>query len=76
MAKYETIAGVPSRSHTLAKILDLLDQLRDQCAVMAHLHRTEDSAKDSLIASGWLAISEMMAMVRVKVVNLAKGSLS
>ncbi len=75
MSKYETIGGHVTRGETFAKIIDLIDQLRDQCAVMAHLHRAEDGARDDLLATGWLGIAELFAVVRRRVVELAQGRL-
>lgn len=71
MAKYETIGGHVTRGETFSKILDLIDQLRDQCAVMSHLHNTEDNDMDKLLAKGWLGVAELFRMVRFKVIELA-----
>ena len=69
--KYETFAGHVTRGETYAKILDLLDQLTDQCAVMAHLHNTESNDADKLLAKGWLGIVELMQRARHVITNLA-----
>ncbi len=75
MSKYETRGGNPSRSDTAMKIIDLIDQLLDQTAVMAHLHNTEGNDMDKLIAKGWLGIHEMFKIVRWQLVEMAKGKL-
>lgn len=75
MSKYETIGGQVTRGETFAKIIDLIDQLRDQCAVMSHLHSTEDNDMDKLLAKGWLGVAELFRAVRFKVTDLATGKL-
>lgn len=75
MSKYETAAGIVTRGECFAKILHLIDELRDQCLVMSHLHMTEDSAADLLMAKGWRGIEEMLQMLRKQIVELAKRRL-
>lgn len=73
--KYETFAGVVTRGECYSKIIHLIDELRDQCCLMAHLHNTEDSNADRLLAKGWLGINEMLGMFRAQVVQMGKGKL-
>ncbi len=75
MSKYETVAGVPSRSGTYMKIIDLTDQLIDQCAVMAHLHNTEGNDMDATLAKGWLGMSELFKRMRGRLTELAMNKL-
>ena len=75
MAKYETIGGQVTRGETTTKIIDLVDQLIDQCAVMAHLHNTEGNDMDKLLAKGWLGIVELIRRLRYQLVEMAKGKL-
>ena len=75
-SKYETVGGHVSRGETFAKILDLTDQLLDQCAVMAHLHNTEDSAKDRFLAQGWLCMHHAFKLIRHQLVQLSKGAMN
>lgn len=76
MSKYETTGGYVTRGDTFAKILDLTDQLLDQTAVMAHLHRTEDSAKDRFLAQGWLGMHHAFKIIRTKLIELSKGAMN
>lgn len=75
MSKYETLAGHVTRGETYAKIIYLVDELRDQVCVMGHLHMTEDSNADRLLAKGWFGINEMLGMLRAQLVQLAKGGM-
>lgn len=75
MSKYETIGGVVTRGETYAKIIDLLDQLMDQLAVMAHLHNTEGNDMDKLLAKGWLGIVELMKRMKYQITQLATRGL-
>lgn len=68
--------ATPSRSEVFTKLTDLIDQLISQTAIMAHLHRTEDSDKDKKLAVGWLMMSEMFKKVRHKIVLLGQGRLN
>lgn len=68
--------SVPSRSEVFAKMVDLIDQQIACAAMMAHLHQTEDGAKDQKLALGWLMTSEMFKQVRHKVVLLGQGRLN
>lgn len=76
MSKYETTAGNVTRGETYAKSLDLLDQILDQTAIMAHLHATEDTAKDRALADGWRAMHQMFRLIRAQITQLAKGQLN
>jgi hypothetical protein len=72
---FSTKGGLVTRSETFIKLLHHLDETRDCCAVMAHLHRTEDTNKDRVLAMGWLAVAELVKRMREKVVELAQGKL-
>jgi hypothetical protein len=75
MRKYETVGGTVTRSETLSKLLELLREAEDCCYVIAHLHRTEHSKREELLATGWRGIGEMLALVRSQVIKIAKGRL-
>lgn len=75
MSYIETSGGTPSRSHTYAKIMDLLRQLQDQTAIMGHLHNTESNDMDKTLAKGWLGMSEMFKLIQHKVTELAMNKL-
>jgi hypothetical protein len=70
---FETKGGVVTRGECFSKMLHHIDELRDQILVMSHLHMTEDSNKDRLMAVGWRGIEEMLTMLRRQIVELAKG---
>ena len=71
MSKYETTGGEISRADTYAKIIALLRETQDQCAVMAHLHNTEGNDMDKLLARGWLGVSEIMSKLVHQITQLA-----
>ncbi len=72
---FSTKGGLVSRSDTYVKLLHHLDEARDCAAVIAHLHQTEDTNKDRVMAMGWLAIADLMKRIREKVTELAMGKL-
>lgn len=75
MSKYETIGGHVTRGECFAKVLDLLDQLRDQVIVMSHLHNTETNDTDKILAKGWLGMSELLGRLREQFTKLAMRKL-
>lgn len=75
MSKYETLGGVVTRGETYAKLMDHLREAQDCCAVLSHLHNTEDNEADKLLARGWLGVAEMFRLVQHKVTQMAMGKL-
>lgn len=75
VTNFSTRGGVVTRSEAYVKLLHHLDEARDQCAVIAHLHQTEDTDKDRVLAMGWLAVAELIYRMRAKVTDLAQGKL-
>lgn len=73
--KYETLAGVPTRGLTYAKLCDALHEAQDAAAMMAHLHQTEGNPTDSTLAHGWLGISELLKRMIHQVTLLAANKL-
>ncbi len=74
-SKYPTIGGVLTRGEVYIKIIHMMDELMDLLAMMAHLHQTENNGMDTLLAKGWLGMVEMFKMIRIKITELAKGSI-
>lgn len=72
---FSTFGGKVTRGETFVKLLHHMDELRDQCLVMAHLHQTEGTAQDSTIASGWRGIEELLHRMRIQMTKLAQGSI-
>lgn len=70
-----TFGGDVTRGETFSKLLYHLDETRSLCAVMAHLHRTEDSRKDATMAQGWLAIEQLLHRMRTQITKLAQGTI-
>lgn len=70
-----TIGGRASRSETYTKLLHHLIEIQELCAVMCHLHQTEDNQMDLLLAKGWLGMSEMFKRIQKQVTDLAMGKL-
>jgi hypothetical protein len=68
-----TFGGQVTKGETFSKIIHTLDELRDLCLVMAHLHKTEDSAKDDLMALGWRTVEEQFHKTRHLIIQLAQG---
>lgn len=70
MRHYETVAGVVTRGETLSKLLHDIKEAEDLCYVLAHLHNTEDSDTDRLLATGWRGIGQLFDMMHHKVTQL------
>ncbi len=75
MSKYETSAGYVTRADAFAKLCHFLKEAEDQCYVISHLLRTEDSKKDELMATGWRAIGQLLDQVHRQVLRLGQGKL-
>ncbi len=75
VTNFSTKGGIVTRSETYTMLLHHLDEARDCCAVIAHLHQTEDTDKDRVMAMGWLAVAELQKRMREKVTELAMGKL-
>ena len=73
MNKYERTAGVVTRGETFAKLNETLIEAEELCSVMAHLHATEDTDKDKLLATGWRAVSQLLYRMRAQIIKLAQG---
>ena len=71
MSKYSTVGGIPTRGEAYAKLMHHLNEAADQAAVLSHLHNTEDSSMDKLLAKGWLGIHQLLLKVRDQIVKLA-----
>ena len=73
MNKYSTIGGTVTRGEAFSKLLWHLREAADQAAVLSHLHNTEDSQMDKLIAKGWLGIHELILRMVAQIIKLAKN---
>lgn len=56
---------------TYIKLTNSLDMAREAAAVIGHLHNTEDTDADQLMAKGWLGIAEFLKLIRWKITRLA-----
>lgn len=71
MAKYETIGGQVTKAEAFSKLIHHIVEAADQAAVLSHLHNTETSTMDQLIAKGWLGVHELLMSLRDKITKLA-----
>lgn len=71
MSKYSTFGGVPTRAEAYSKLMHHLNEAADQAAVLSHLHNTEDSQMDKLVAKGWLGIHELLLRMISQITKLA-----
>lgn len=71
MSKYSTFGGVPTRGEAYAKLMHHLREAADQAAVLSHLHNTEDSHMDKLVARGWLGIHELLMRMIAQITKMA-----
>lgn len=75
MSKYATSAGYVTRADAFAKLQHHLSEAQDQCYIISHLLRTEDSRKDELLATGWRAVGQLLARVSDQILKLGMGKL-
>lgn len=71
MSKYATVGGVVTKAETFAKLIHHLSEAADQAAVLSHLHNTEDSEMDKLIAKGWLGVHELLMRAKEQITKSA-----
>jgi hypothetical protein len=71
MSKYSTIGGVPTRGEAYSKLIHHLEEAADQAAVLSHLHNTEESQMDKLVAKGWLGIHQLILRMKIQITKLA-----
>jgi hypothetical protein len=69
---FSTIGGIATKDEAYRKLMHHLEEAQNQALVIGHLHNTEDSAVDKLMAKGWYGVGEMLQMVRMQIRELAK----
>ena len=76
MPPYQTSSGLPTRGLVFAELIEAMRQVETCCALLAHIHQTEASAKDKVLAMAWLSIAELMRKLVIKVTALGQGQLN
>lgn len=69
---------VPTRDETYMRLQHHLKEAQAAAAMLAHLHRAQNDSigsRDSIMASGWLAISEALRLMQQKVIEIATGAI-
>jgi hypothetical protein len=74
--RWETAAGLPSHSLIYSQIHEKLIEIQELCAMNAHLYNTEDGPIASLLAKGWLGMSDLFKMMQHRIIELAKAKMS
>lgn len=74
-SKYSTFAGIPTRAESYSKLKHHLSEARDQAQVISHLHNTEDSEKDKLIAKAWNLVAIQLKRFEEQVTLLMMNKL-
>ena len=69
-----TFAGRATRGETFAKLLHHIREAGGLCAVLSHLHNTEDTPHDKFAAKTWLLAEKMMAHMERQLIELSKGT--
>lgn len=72
---FPTLGGVVTRGETYAKLMHHINESQNLAAVLAHLHQTEGTDMDRLLAKGWLGVSELFRVTGKKVTALAMNKL-
>jgi hypothetical protein len=68
---FSTIGGIATKDEAYRKLMHHLEEAQNQALVIGHLHNTEDSAMDKLMAKGWYGVGEMLQMTRQQIMQLA-----
>jgi hypothetical protein len=68
---FSTIGGIATKDEAYRKLMHHLEEAQNQALVIGHLHQTEDSNRDKLMAKGWYGVGEMLAMTREQIRQLA-----
>jgi hypothetical protein len=68
---FSTIGGIATKDEAYRKLMHHLEEAQNQALVIGHLHNTEDSAMDKLMAKGWYGVGEMLQMTREQIRQLA-----
>lgn len=69
--KYSTLGGVATIDEAYRLLMHHIDEARNQCLVISHLRMTDDTDQARLIAKGWAAMEEMLAMTQEQVRQIA-----
>jgi len=69
--KYSTSAGVFTRDEAYRQLTHHLREAADFAAMLSHLHKTEDSNMDILMAKGWLGVHELILRMIHQITSLA-----
>ena len=73
---YQTSGGIPTRGLVFDQLIENLNQARNCCGMLAHIHQTESGTKDKVMALAWLSIAELMHKIVTKVTALGQGQLN
>jgi len=76
VTNFETVGGVVTKGMTYAKLMDHLREAQECCYTLAHLHRTEDTDKDLVLAGMWMACGEAFKSHQQKITKMAMGRMS
>lgn len=68
---FSTIGGVATKDEAYRKLMHHLSEAENNANVIGHLHRTEDSNMDKLLAKGWYGVGEMLHNAREQIRRLA-----
>ena len=71
-SKYSTTAGTPTRGDAYAKLIHHLNEAQDQAYVLSHIHNTEDSEMDKLMAKGWLGVGGLIKRMAWTIAEFAR----
>lgn len=68
---FSTLGGIATKDEAYRKLMHHIDEAINQALVIGHLHKTEDSNMDKLLAKGWYGIGEMLTMMKEQVRQIA-----
>lgn len=63
--------SIPTKGEEFAKLIEYLTKAQESAAMIAHLERDSDK----LHAQGWLGVSEMLRLTKLKVTQFATKGL-
>lgn len=67
--------AIPTKAELYTQLNEYLIKAQETSAMLAHLHRAEETHVDNTLAHGWLGISELLKRMQHQVTQMAMGKL-
>lgn len=68
--------SIPTVDETYVKLREHMTKAQESAAMLAHLYNADASRKGQVMAKGWLAASEAIRLMNLKIVAIMQGRLN